>query len=204
MSKKIKEQTPSFVIICFTTDTELYRPMTIIRQYLVCEECSNVKYLKEEGVEFENNLNKDIKLTRCKFSEILNIDKCNSKCNIADSYLIIVNLEKEEIFEQLDLIYNYIQNNGNTEKKIYIFGLYINIDNIKNEYKDDNIKDYLDQQKLNSQYFMINFDSTNDLVKAIDFISCDTKKNKIDSNELQNNDSNELDNGQSESKCYIF
>ena len=177
----LKEKEPSsFIIISFSTDNELYRPMPIIRQYLVGEECSNVKYLKEEGVEYSHNLNKDNKLAHFKFFEILNIDKSHPKCNLADSYLILINLEKEEIFEQVDLILNYIRNNGNTDKKVYIAGLYINSSNIKDEYKEDNIKEYFEQQKLNYEYSELNFDSTNELVKIIDFISSDTIKNKKD------------------------
>ena len=117
---KLKEPS-SFIIICFSVDNELYKPTTIIRQYLICEECSNVKYLKD-GVEYDHNLNKDNKYAHFKFIELLNIDKSNPKCNLADSYFISINLEKEEIFEQLDSIFNYIQNNGNTDKKIYVIG----------------------------------------------------------------------------------
>ena len=201
MSKN--KEPSSFIIICFSTDNELYRPMTIIRQYLVCEECSNVKYIKEEGVEYDHNLNKDNKYLHFKFIELLNIDKSNSRCNLADSYLILINLEKEEIFEQLDLIFNYIQNNGNTDKKIFIIGIYINVNNIKEEFREENIKDYLEHQKLNYEYSELNFDSTNELVKLIDFVSNDTMKTKIENYKKENNNI-EQEEGQSNSKCFIF
>ena len=201
---KSKEQLPSFFIICFTTDIDAYRPMTIIRQYVICEECSNVKYIKEEGVEYDHHFNKDLKFRHFKFIEILNIDKLNSKCIFADSYLLFINLEKEDIFEQMDLIYNYIQNNGNTDRKIYVLGLYMNKSNIKDEYKEEKIREYLEQQKLNCEYSELNFDSTNDLVKTIDFISCDTIKNKKNIEQIKNKKNNDLENGQSNSKCIIF
>ena len=201
MSKN--KEPSSCIIICFSTDNELYRPMTIIRQYLVSEECSNVKYIKEEGVEYDHNLNKDNKYLHFKFIEILNIDKSNSKCNLADSYLILINLEKEEIFEQLDLIFNYIQNNGNTDKKIFIIGIYINVNNIKEEFKEENIKEYLEHQKLNYEYSELNFDSTNELVKLIDFISNDTMKTKIENYKKENNN-NIQENDQSNSNCLLF
>ena len=176
--------------------------MSIIRQYLIFEECSNVKY-KEDSVEYKHNLNKDNNYVHFKFYEILDIDKSNSKCNFADSYLILINLEKVDIFGQMDSIFNYIQNNGNADKKIYIIGLYMNANNIKDEYKEENIKEYLEQQNTNYEYSEVNFDSTNELIKIIDFISNDTiktKKNYI----KQNNNNNEHDNDQSGSKCFIF
>ena len=201
MSKNDKPS--SFTIICFSTDIELYKPMSIIRQYLVSEECSNVKYIKDEGVEYYHKLNKDNNSGNFKFFELINLDKSNSRCNLADSYLILINLEKEEIFEQTDLIFNYIQNNGNADKKIYIVGLYINANNIKDEYKEDNIKEYLDQQKFNYDYSEINFDSSNELIRIIDFISNDTikiKKEKYQSSNINT----EKENAQSGSGCIIF
>ena len=201
MSKN--DEPSSFTIICFSTDNELYRPMALIRQYLVSEECSNVKYIKEEGVEYDHNLNKDNNFGHFKFFELINLDKSNPKCNLADSYLILINLEKEEIFEQADLIINYIQNNGNTDKKIYIVGLYINASNIKDEYKEDNIKEYLDQQKFNYEYSEINFDSSNELIRIIDFISNDTIKIKKE-NYQRSNINTEKEKAQSGSGCIIF
>ena len=198
----MKSESPSFLFVCFSTDNEAYKPMSIIRQYLIFEECSNVKY-KEDSVEYNHNLNKDNNYVHFKFIEILNIDKSNSKCKLADSYLILINLEKEEIFEQLDLIFNYIQNNGNTDKKIFIIGIYINVNNIKEEFKEENIKEYLEHQKLNYEYSELNFDSTNELVKIIDFISNDTMKTKIENYKKENNNI-EQEEGQSNSKCLIF
>ena len=198
----MKSESPSFIFVCFSTDNEAYKPMSIIRQYLIFEECKNVKY-KEDSVEFNHNLNKDNNYVHFKFYEILDIDKSNSKCNFADSYLILINLEKVDIFGQIDSIFNYIQNNGNSDKKIYIIGLYMNANNIKDEYKEENIKEYLEQQNTNYEYSEVNFDSTNELIKIIDFISNDTiktKKNYI----KQNNNNNEHDNDQSGSKCFIF
>ena len=198
----MKSESPSFIFVCFSTDNEAYKPMSIIRQYLIFEECKNVKY-KEDSVEFNHNLNKDNNYVHFKFYEILDIDKSNSKCNFADSYLILINLEKVDIFGQMDSIFNYIQNNGNSDKKIYIIGLYMNANNIKDEYKEENIKEYLEQQNTNYEYSEVNFDSTNELIKIIDFISNDTiktKKNYI----KQNNNNNEHDNDQSGSKCFIF
>ena len=197
---KIKEDS-SVLIICFSTDNETYRPMAIIRQYLISEECSNIKYIKEDAVEYDHNLNKDNKIIHFKFIELLNIDKSSPKCNLADSYIILINLEKDEIFEQIDSIFNYIENNGNTEKKIYVTGFYINANNIKDDYKEDNIKEYLDQQKFNYEYSELNFDSTNELVKIIDFISNETIKTKKDTFKKNNN---EQEKDQSNSGCFII
>lgn len=201
MSEK-KDQSSSIIIICFSTDFENYKPMVVIRQYLVYEECSNVKYIKEEGVEFDHHLNNNN--NHFKFLEITNIDKSSSKCNLADSYLFLINLEKEEIYEQMELIFSYIQNNGKTEKKIYIIGLYINSNNIKEEYKEENINEFIEQKKLNCEYYELNFDSTNELVKIIDNISIDTIKSKKDLYQRENNNTNSKENNQSGSNCIII
>ena len=140
-NKTNKDKTPHlFSIACFSTDLKDYSPITIIKKYLHLEQCSNVKCGKEE-IEFDHSSNAASgRMTRCKLYEISNISQKNSKCDFVDSYIIFINLEGNEVYNQMDSFISYINNFGKKELKIYLIGLYKNIDNVGELNKKKEIK----------------------------------------------------------------
>ena len=201
-SKTSEKKSYYFSIICLSSDTESYKPMEIIKKYLDLEQCSDIKYYDQSEVEFSHSSNiTNGRMTKCKFCEILDINKPCVKCSLADSYLIFINLEKEGIETQIDTLINYVNKNGKNELKFYFIGLYLDKDNIDclNE-KEDMIK-YLEDKEINFEYEELKFDSSNELVKQLSYITNDTLKNKIYESL---NQTLEKDGDPGKSKCDIF
>ena len=136
-------------------------------------------------------------------NEILNLEEeKNDICNLCDSYLIIIDLENDNTYEQLDIIFNFMRNICDLDKCIFIMGVYVDSKNTKKELDEDNIKEYLDGQKLIYEYIESNVDSIRDLVMTIDFIIKESIKKlekKIIEIELQEQAEN-----QCKSKCTIY
>ena len=135
-NKTNKDKTPHlFSIACFSTDLKDYSPISIIKKYLHLEQCSNVKCGKEE-IEFDHSSNAASgRMTRCKLYEISNISQKNSKCDFVDSYIIFINLEGNEVYNQMDSFISYINNFDKKELKIYLIGMYKNIENVSEKVK---------------------------------------------------------------------
>ena len=191
-----------FSIICFSSDNELYKPMEIIKKYLDLEQSSDIKYLDQSEVEYSHSSNvTNGRITKCKFCEILDIKKPCPKCSLADSYLIFINLEQEGIETEIDTFISYINKNGKSDLKIYFIGLYLDKDNIDclNE-KEDMVK-YLEDKEINFEYEELKFDSSNELVKQLSYITNDTLKNKFYESLNQTLDK---DGDPGKSKCVIF
>ena len=110
-------------------------------------------------------------------------------------------MEKEDTYQKLDTIFNFMKNICDLEKTIFVLGVYIDANNTNKDLDEENIIEYLDEQKLIYEYVESNVDSIKDLIKTIDFIIMEgIKKNekKILELEMSNNDDSEC-----QSKCVI-
>ena len=194
-------------MVCFTTNSDRFRPSSIINKYLTNSEYNNnIKLSKNKSLNFYYKLeNKQYKHNKILIyiNEILNLEEeKNDICNLCDSYLIIIDLENDNTYEQLDIIFNFMRNICDLDKCIFIMGVYVDSKNTKKELDEDNIKEYLDGQKLIYEYIESNVDSIRDLVMTIDFIIKESIKKlekKIIEMELQEQAEN-----QCKSKCTIY
>lgn len=204
MPKKKKDKKDKFLyftIICFSTDTELYQPLKLIRQYLLLEQYSNIKYISDEGVEFDYSINIiNKRMIKCNIFEILDLEKESQECILADSYFVLINLEESDVFDQLDLILYYLETKGRKEKKIYFEGIYMNKDNIAEENDKDSIKGFLESKIYNFEYNELNLNSTDELVNHFSKIIGDTLRDKDDNLNM----TMERNEKQSRSGCCIF
>ena len=204
MKKKEEKNNYYFKIVCFSTDKEVYNPLPIIQKYLKLEQCSNVKNKENDTVEYDHCSNiTSGRVTRCKFYVIKNIEKFDKKINFADSYLIVINLESDDIYSKIDLILEYINNYGKSDVKIYLIGIYKDINEIRSLNSKNDINDYLKNQKISYEYNELNYDSNNDLVSILSYITSDTLKNKMFDYLNQSNDI-DLEKDPGRSKCIIF
>ena len=204
MKKKVEKNSYYFIIVCFSTDKELYSPLPIIKKYLNLEQCSNVKNKNINSVEYDHCSNiTSGRITRCKFYEITNLENSDKKINIADSFLILINLESVDIYTKIDLILSYINNYGKRDLKLYLIGIYKDINKITSLNNKNDIDEYLKNQNINYDYKELNFDSNNDLVSILSFIINDTLKNKMFDYLNQSNDI-DLEKERAHSKCIIF
>jgi hypothetical protein len=204
MSNDHEKKNYYFSVICFSTDLETYKPMDVIRQYLTVQQCANIKYDCESRVDYDhccNNLNG--RITQCRFYQILDFEKSENKnvCNLADSYIVIINLESSEVYSQIEMILNYIDNFGKKDMKVYFMGLYFDFDEIKCLNSKEDIKEFLEQQNIFYEYNEINYNSPDDIASVISAITNDTLKNKIyDTLNL----TKEIEKSNKARSCYLF
>ena len=195
-----------FNMVCFTTNNNTFCPLTVMRKFLINSGNNNKPEIKNNNLNFDFQLeNKKYKISKILISihQILNFEGGNfDLCSFADSYLIIIDLEKDRTYEQLDIIISFMNNYCDLEKMVFVMGVYNNAKNIKKELAEENIIEYLDEKKLTYEYVESNSESSQDLVKTIDFILKEGIK-KVE-NKIIENANNSKFGSESKSKCFIF
>lgn len=195
-----------FNMVCFTTNNNTFCPLTIMRKFLINSGNNNKPEIKNNNLNFDFQLeNKKYKISKILISiyQILNFEGGNfDLCSFADSYLIIIDLEKDRTYEQLDIIISFMNNYCDLEKMVFVMGVYNNAKNIKKELAEENIIEYLDEKKLTYEYVESNSESSQDLVKTIDFILKEGIK-KVENKIIENANNSKFDS-ESKSKCFIF
>ena len=201
-NKKSEKKSYYFSILCFSTDIEEYQPMKLIKQYLTLEQCSNIKYDKENGVEYDHSSNAaNGRMTKCKFIQILNLEKSSAKASFADSYLIFLNLESENLNNKIEEILSFLNYHGTIDLNIYIIGIYVDQNNVSILHSKQEMISYFNDKKINYEYKELNYNSSNELIKLLSYISNDTLKNKTyDTMNL----TMDKEKGKEKSKCVIF
>ncbi len=159
------------------------------------------KLMKDNSLNFYYKINTQKILTS--FHQIINFNNENKYiCNLTDSLMILIDLEDDNTFQNLNEIINIMTNFCDLEKTIFIIGLYSNAQKIKSDLNEENIKEFLEEKKLLFEYFESNVESSNDLNKTIDFIILEgfkkVEKKFKDSENILKSES------ESNSNCIIF
>ena len=195
----------AFNILGFSTNSDTFTPLKIIEKFISNSEYSDEKTKKENSLHFyyklENDQYKPKKLL-ITITQILNCEQGHFDfLSFADLYLIIFDLEREDAYEKLDIIITFIKNFCDSQKTIYILGIYTDGNNTKNNLCQEDIIEYLDEKKLIYEYVESNYESM-DLIKTIDFIIKEgikyLEKKSIELEGHSRNDS------ASKSKCFIY
>ena len=188
-------------ILCFTTNSELYEPFSIMRKFIDSLDNNSKKLVKDNSLNFYYKINTRKILTS--FHQITNFNTENKYiCNLTDSLMILIDLEDDNTYQNLTEIINIMTNFCDLEKTIFIIGLYSKAQKIKEDLNEENIKEFLEEKKLIYEYFESNVESSNDLNKIIDFIITEgfkkvEKKFKDAENMIRNE-------SESNSNCIIF
>lgn len=195
----------NFTMVCFSTNNNRFSPLSIMQKFIKNAGYDNMKLINNNALNFNYKIDQNqfkINQLIMLMYEIINLEGGNYDiCTLADSYLIIIDLEKEDTYQKLDTIFNFMKNICDLEKTIFVLGVYIDANNTNKDLDEENIIEYLDEQKLIYEYVESNVDSIKDLIKTIDFIIMEgIKKNekKILELEMSNNDDSEC-----KSKCII-
>lgn len=195
----------NFTMVCFSTNNNRFSPLSIMQKFIKNAGYDNMKLINNNALNFNYKIDQNqfkINELIMLMYEIINLEGGNYDiCTLADSYLIIIDLEKEDTYQKLDTIFNFMKNICDLEKTIFVLGVYIDANNTNKDLDEENIIEYLDEQKLIYEYVESNVDSIKDLIKTIDFIIMEgIKKNekKILELEMSNNDDSEC-----KSKCII-
>ena len=189
---------PTFRVASFSTNFEAYPPMEIIKIFFKSAVCDNISYVNDDQVKFEHMLNEKVCFTN--FVQISNLNATHSFLKCADCVIVFVDLEKEKSFENLEIIITYIKNNCRLERKVYILGIYSNVDKIQPELKEESINEFVDSKNIYYDYLELNLESSIDLVKIVEFISQEAIENKSD--KLEKN--KEVPEDVSRSGCVII
>ena len=195
----------NFTMVCFSTNNNRFSPLSIMQKFIKNAGYDNTKLINNNALNFNYKIDQNqfkINQLIMLMYEIINLEGGNYDiCTLAYSYLIIIDLEKEDTYQKLDTIFNFMKNICDLEKTIFVLGVYIDANNTNKDLDEENIIEYLDEQKLIYEYVESNVDSIKDLIKTIDFIIMEgIKKNekKILELEMSNNDDSEC-----KSKCVI-
>ena len=146
------------------------------------------------------------------FYNLNKFDKVYSINLITDAFVILIDIEKENSFEKLNKLILYIKDNCPKEIKTYIFGIYQNKNNIREEFKE--IKENLNLKNIlfyyEEVYFLIEgkqYKELNDVFENFLFNIYNNKKQlkliKIPVSETTSFE-NIKDDDNSKSKCNIF
>ena len=191
-----------FRTICFSTNYSTYSSISIIKQYLMIADCSDINYLKENHVQFKHKLllenGSNMEYTNS-YYEISSFSKGNKLCDKADCFIIFFDLENNDSIRELNKILKFINETCDNEKKIYLISIFTTENNIKNNYTEDNIRTYFSNYNLqNYDIYKVNMDSSEDLAKVIDSLTEEILQDK----KMIGNKLFDLDN--SKSNCLIF
>ena len=188
-------------ILCFTTNSELYEPFSIMKKFTDSLDKNSKKLVKDNSLNFYYKINTRKILTS--FHQITNFNTENKYiCNLTDSLMILIDLEDDNTFQNLTEIINIMTNFCDLEKTIFTIGLYSNAQKIKKDLNEENIKEFLEEKKLIYEYFESNVESSNDLNKIIDFIITEGFK-KVEK-KFKDAENMTKSDAESNSTCIIF
>ena len=192
---KIKKK---FKTLSFSTNIANLSPFSVLSKFLSNNLCSNIKNINKHSIEYDYQIDSNV-IVHTQFSEAYTLDRKYNMSNYADSYIIIIDLESKLSYSNLDSIITYMKENCNIDKKIFFLGIYKNLDNIDEDLKEENIKDFIDNNKLNYDYLELNLEYKNDLLKIMEFIT-----NQSISSKGGKEDSFDKNEGQSKSICILY
>ena len=188
-------------VLRFTTNLKLFEPISILKKFMESTNQTKKKVTKENPLNFNYKINdKKILLS---FHQITDFTQEKLDiCYFADSYLIIIDLENDNTYKNLEEIIIFMRNLCDLEKTVFVLGLYSNTQKTKNNLNEENVIEFLEEKRLIYEYFESNIDSINDLNKTIDFILKEGFK-KIEK-KIKDGDSGVKTDSESNSHCFIF
>ncbi len=184
-------------IVAFSTDETEHNPNDLINIYL---ENNNHLIIKKTSLAtaFTTTLPNTSKQTKIMICSVLNLTKEYTGINDVNCYLLYVDLEKEDSKQKLDYILNYVKENCNLEKKIFVFGMVTKEDNEKYITEED-IKRYLENLQIVYQYRQLNVKQNKDICNSLKEVFSYSLSNPISNMNMAKDKDDEKDGS-----CLIF
>ena len=183
---------------CFSTNTTTFSPITVMKQYFMTTDCTDISYSKSNHVEFKHiivdsecfNIFHDVSSFTVEDIKI---------CDEADCFIIFFDLENGDSLAELNKILNFLSEKCDTNKKIFVISIYTNENNIKSNLNDKNIKYYFSKYLLDNYDIQeANIDSLTELAQVIDSVITEI----LESKDLLKSKSFDYD--KSKSMCEIY
>ena len=135
-----KSKSEKIQIVAFSSNESDYHPIEMLNSFL---DMNNHLILKQTSVAkaFTMTLPKSTKQTKIMICSVLKLDKEYTGIMDVNCYIFFVDLEKEDI-AKFEFILNYIKENCDLDKKIFVIGMM----------KDKQGKKYLEKNQF-KQYF---------------------------------------------------
>ena len=192
----------NFRTVCFSTNFSTYSSISILKQYLMIADCTDINYLKENHVQFKHKLilenGSKIEYGNS-YYELSSFSKSSSACEKADCFIIFFDLENNESNRELNKIVKFINETCDNEKKIFLISIFTTENNIKSNFTEEYLKNSFSNYNLNNyDISRVNMDSSEELAKVIDSLSEEILQDK----KMIGNRFLDLDN--SKSNCIIF
>ena len=182
-----------FHTACFCTNSDNFNFTSIIKQYLLTSNCSDINYLNDSHIDFKNKVlldNEKSLSVHNSYYEISSFSKINSICNKAECLIIFFDLEFNESLIELNKILKHIDGSSFSDKKIFLIKIYTNNNNIGSDLDEESIKNCFSNFLMNNYEILptVNMDSSDELVEAIDKLTQIAIEEKIGSNDWKNRD----------------
>ena len=192
----------TFRTVCFSTNFSNYSSISILKQYLMIADCTDIHYLKDNHLQFKHKLllenGSKIEYNNS-YYEISSFSKSSSACEKADCFIIFFDLENNESNRELNKILKFINETCVNERKIFLINFYTTESNIKDNFTDEYLKNTFSNNNLNSsQIYRVNMDSSEELAKVIDSLS----KEVLEDKKMIGNKLLDFDN--SKSNCIVI
>ena len=188
MSRTIK-----FHTACFSTNLNNFSLTSIIKQYLLTADFSDMKDSEDNLIEFKNKIvleNEDEILVHNTYYEISSFSESIQIFNKVECLIIFFDLEFNESLIELNKILKHIDGSSFSDKKIFVIKIYTNNNNIESNLDEESIKNCFSNYSLNNYEIIstVNMDSSDELVEAIDKLTQIAIEEKIESNDWKNID----------------
>ena len=188
MSRTIK-----FHTACFSTNLNNFSLTSIIKQYLLTADFSDMKDSEDNLIEFKNKIvleNEDEILVHNTYYEISSFSESIQIFNKVECLIIFFDLEFNESLIELNKILKHIDVSSFSDKKIFLIKIYTNNNNIESNLDEESIKNCFSNYSLNNYEIVstVNMDSSDELVEAIDKLTQIAIEEKIESNDWKNID----------------
>ena len=192
----------TFSPVCFSTNQTTFSPITVMKQYFMTTDCTDISYSKSSYVEFKHVLTQNNISTECFniFHEITSFSFEDIKiCDESDCFIIFFDLENGDSLAELNKILNFLSERCDMSKKIFLINFYTNETNVKDNLNEHNIKYYLSKYLLdNYEIKEANIDSLTELAEIIDDVTIEILESK---NLIK---STNFDVDKSKSMCNIY
>jgi hypothetical protein len=146
-----------FCIGSFSTNTDTYPPISVLKPYFQSSSNKNYSLIKEDHIKY-NHITSSRKTIQIDFIQIISLDKVNHICNCADCYFIFIDLTNVNSKDNLKEIFSYFEWHCSFDKKIFVLGIHTKQTDNKIENK---IKVMIaSKHKMKIKYFQLHIENT--------------------------------------------
>lgn len=187
-------------LVGFTTNPDIIPCSFLLTMYFSSSLCNSIIAHSTSTIEYDRVINEiriHVTFTAINPLNQTNSNDCTKKngndnepeYEKADSYMIFVMMENEKAIGNFQKILNFSKKFCNPEKKIYVIGVYYNLEKIKTELSETNLNEFLDNERIYYDLLLVDLNDINTFDKIIDFVTMEGLNNSRKSLDKSNDNS---------------